>query len=338
MNPRRRPHGRTGAQRGYVLLLVLAALAVIAYVAQRFAQRNDDLRRNALDFSRYAEARASVAGALSATLYWNATRPLMPAGRGDPNGQLRQDGQRYTTTDGAWVAIQDFRGLMAINGVNRQMLTALLVQDGLSAQRAQAMVDVLDDYIDTDQLKRLNGAERPEYRALGLPGPRNDWLVSTRELEAMPLWRDDPARLARLMRLFSADIGHPQNPATAPVPVLKAMFPSLNDAQLDVLLSLRRTDQLRNRVIAQGLTGLPLDSDEYAFAPGNDSRIAVWAPGLPRALEYNARLVPAGELGPWVITEQHSITRLTFTDEAPPALPFPLALGGRTQAASPASP
>lgn len=325
---------RGRGQQGYVLLMVLAALAVMAYVAQRFAQRNDELRRNALDFSQYAQARAATAGALSATLYWNATRPLLPAGRGVLDSQLRQDGRPYTTTDGAFVAVQDFRGLLAVNGVSRPVLRTLLIQDGVPLQRAQAMIDVLDDYIDTDSLKRLNGAERGEYRALDLVGPRNDWLVSARELETMPLWRDDPAQLTLWMRWFSGDIGHAINPSTAPLPVLRAMLPTASPTQLELIQTLRRSDQLRDGRIAQSLTGLPFDSDDYIFAPGNDSRIAVWAPGLPRALEYNARLIPAGELGPWVITEQHSITRLTFTHEAPPALPFPLAFGARLQAAS----
>lgn len=330
---------RHAGQGGYVLLMVLAALAVMAFVAQRFAQRNDELRRNALDFSRYAEARASTFGALSATLYWNATRPLMPAGRGVAGSQLRQDGQIYVTGDGAFVVVQDFRGLLAPNGVDRSILRSFLVQDGVPLQTAQAMTDVLDDYIDTDNLRRINGAERPEYQALGLVGPRNGWLLSPRELETMPLWRDDPAKLGRWLRSFSSDIGHPYNPATAPVTTLRALFPTANPAQLELLQTLRRSDQLLNGRDAQQLTGLPFDSDDYIFAPGNEARVTIWAPGLPRSLEYNVRLVPAGELGPWVITEQHSTTRLTLTDEAPPAaLPFPLALGAQNRSASAPAP
>lgn len=325
---------RRPGQQGYVLVMVLVALTVMAFVAQRFAQRNDELRRNALDFSQYAQARSAAAGALSATLYWNATRPLMPAGRGTLDNELRHDGQRYVTADGAFIEVQDFRGLLAINGASRITLTNLLVQDGVPLQRAQAMMDVLDDYIDTDNLKRINGAERPQYRALDLPGPRNDWLLSLRELETMPLWRDDPVQLARWTRWFSADLGHPINPSTAPLPVLRAVLPTANSAQLELIQTLRRSNQLRDGRVAQSLVGLPLDNDDYFFVPGYDSRITLWAPGLPRALEYNARLVPGGELGPWVITEQHSITRLNFTDEAPPALPFPLAFGARPQAAS----
>lgn len=313
-------------QGGYVLLMVLAALAVMAYVAQRFAQRNDELRRNALDFTQYAQGRAAAASALAATLYWNDTRPMMPAGRGDAAAQLRQDGQRYETSDGALVSVQDGRGLVSLNAVDRRMLTALLTQDGVPLTRAHAMVDVLNDYIDTDQLKRLNGAEAPEYRALGLPPPRNDWLLSVRELETMPLWRDDPARLARMSRWFSTELSNLYNPITMPEPLLRALWPTAPPAQIDLVLNLRRSDLLRTGRNAQALTGLPFESEEYLLAPGFESRITVWAPGLPRALEYNARLTPAAELGPWVITQQHTATRLDIRNEASPALAFPLPL------------
>lgn len=313
-------------QGGYVLLMVLAALAVMAYVAQRFAQRNDELRRNALDFTQYAQGRAATASALASTLYWSGTRPLMPAGRGDATAQLRQDGQVYRMPDGALVSVQDGRGLFSLNTVSRRMLTTLLVQDGVPLTRAQAMVDVLDDYIDTDTLKRLNGAETPEYRALSLPAPRNDWLLSVRELESMPLWRDDPVRLARMSRWFNTELRGEYNPLTMPEPLLRALWPTAAPAQIDLVVKLRRMDMLRNGRGAQALTGLPFGSDDYVLAPGFEGRITVWAPGLPRALEYNARLTPEGEAGPWVITQQHTTKRLDFRNEAPPALAFPLSL------------
>ena len=41
------------SQNGYVLLMVLGVLAVMAFVIGRFAERNDQLRRNALDLTQY---------------------------------------------------------------------------------------------------------------------------------------------------------------------------------------------------------------------------------------------------------------------------------------------
>ncbi len=325
---------REPRQSGYVLLMVLGVLAVMAFVVQRFAQRNDELRRNALDFQQYADGQAAVSGALAATLYWNATRPLQPTGRGDATLLLSQDDRPYKTEDGTWVQVQDARGLLSANGAPRAALQALLVQDGVPVTRAQAMLDVLDDYIDTDNLKRLNGAERAEYQALGLPGPRNDWLLSLRELQVMPLWREDAARLARWSGWLTADPGHLFNPATAPLPTLRAMFPNAAPAQLDQILQLRAQDQLRDLRVARAVLSLPMDEEDYILSTGNDARIRLWAPGLPMALEYNARLTPAGELGPWVITEQHSTKRLNPIDEAPRALAFPLASNAQRAASS----
>lgn len=317
------------SQSGYVLLMVLSVIAVMALVIGRFAQRNDELRRNALDLQQYAEGQTAVAGGFAATLYWNTTRPLMPSGRGDAMAQLRQDGRPYKTQDGAFVMLQDARGLLSINGGSRSVLQSLLVQDGVSVERAQVMIAVLDDYIDTDNLKRINGAERAEYEALGLPGPRNDWLLSLKELEQMPHWRNDAARLARLLRSLYADIGHPFNPVTAPIPALRAMFPTEPPQVVERLLRLREQDQLTDLRRTNAILGWNLNDDDFILAPGNDTRITLWAPGLPRALEYNVRLTPAGELGPWVITEQHSTKRLKTSDEAPRAIAFPLAISAQ---------
>lgn len=320
---RRRP---AAGQGGYVLLMVVAALAVVAFIALRFSERIDQLRRGALGFNDYAEARTKALSARTATLYWMATRPLMPAGRGDAAAMLRMDGRSYALADGTVVAVQDLRGLLSVNAVDRPALLNLLRLEGLDPQRAQAWLDVLEDYLDTDSLRRLNGAEQAEYQALGLAGPRNDWLMTLRELEQMPLWRDDTARLARLSRWLNVSIGGQFNPNTAPAEVLKALMIGASPAQLELLLSLRKADQLTSGAFASRATGLSLDREDYWFVPGWDSRITVWAPGLPRALEYNARLTPAAPTGPWILLEQHSAPRPSSSNEPIAAPPFPLPL------------
>lgn len=316
---------RRGVQGGYALLMVMAALTVVAFVALRFAERMDQLRQSAAGFNDYAEARARAAGARAAGLYFLATRPLRPAGRGEGEQVLREDGRLYRFPDQSLIAVQDYRGLLAINAVDRRLIQALLVQDGLDPIKAQAWIDVLDDYIDTDSLKRLNGAEKDEYRQQELTPPRNDWLLSLRELSRMPLWKDDPERLARVSRHFHAGLINLINPNTATDAVIDAMFVNAPISQRQILTTLRRTDLLTDGRTATRLTGLPLDVDEYIFLPGNDMRLTVWSPGLPRSLEYNARLTPAGLSGPWILVEQQPTTRLNRTDEANAAPLFPMA-------------
>lgn len=328
-------------QGGYVLLTVIGALAVVAFVALRFAERIDDLRRNAVGFNEYAGARANAAGARASALYWMATRPLALGGHGSPTAMLREDDRPYRFADGAVVRVQDARGLLSLNVGDRQILLKLLVADGLEPSRAQAFVDVLDDYLDTDDLRRLNGAERQDYAALGLPPPRNDWIYSLRELETLPLWRDDRERLGRLARSVGVGMSHQFNPLTAPATVLRARFAGASASQLELLMTLRESEQLNSGTNAARLTGLALDGDDIHLAPGWESRLTVWAPGLPRALEYNARLTPAGAVAPWVIVEQHSTTRPSSgpdqANEFSAAPLFPLSLAAGAQPSQPAS-
>lgn len=311
-------------QGGYVLILVLALLAVGSFVALRFAERNDALRRSALGLAQYVEAQQQAASALAAARYWMATRPLHPMGHAEGQRVLREDGRWYRHPNGAWVAVQDHRGLLSVNALDREALLRLLVSEGLAPQAAQAWLDVLQDYQDTDALRRLNGAERDEYRALGLPPPRNDWLISLRELEQLPRWREEPAIARRVSRWLHTAINNQFNINTAAPVVLKARFPGMSDVQLRVVEGLRQADQLRQVRSAAAATDLPLDEDTVILVPGYTSRITVWAPGLPQALDYNLRLTPAGQDGPWTVREQQPAPRPAALDEPSRAALFPL--------------
>jgi len=331
---------RRRAESGYVLLIVIGTLAVISFVAMRFAERIDELRHSARSFTELAAARTQASGAAAAALYWMATRPIMAIGHGDGALSLKEDGRLYRGDNGAWLSVQDVRGLLSLNALDAQATLNLLVQDGLELERASAYLDILQDYRDADDLKRLNGAEREDYARQGLPPPRNDWLLSSRELELMPLWRDDPARIARLSRLLSVVGSSSFNPATAPIEILKAIFPQANAGQIDLLLTLRKGEQLINAAMASHVTGLQLDREGYWFAPSGETRITAWASGMPRALEYNARLTPAGESAPWIIMELHSASRITPPNEpnAAPVFPLALAPSAATVAASATAP
>ena len=177
----RRPRG-WASQRGYALLLVLGSLAAIAVVAGRFASRVDLLRGQARTMQAYADASVAAAGALAVGQYWVATREAGPLGFGSGAELLRADGTTYTLSNAATVQVQDQRGLIALNTVDLAPLRSLLQLQGVAPPKADAMIDGLLDYTDTDGLHRLNGAEAPAYEALGRPPPRNDWLLSTHEL------------------------------------------------------------------------------------------------------------------------------------------------------------
>lgn len=300
--------GRAG--RGYVLPLVLGALVMMALVAGRFAQRMEGLREQSSRLTAYADARLAASNATATALYWISTRELGPAGFGPPTQpRLWADGRPYLMPDGAELQVQDLRGLYPLNMPDRQTLRHLLALEGAPASDADALIDVLLDYTDTDNLKRLNGAETAEYAALSLPPPRDDWLLSVRELQRMPLWRDRPELVQRLAALASTGRQSLLNPNTAPLAILRALLPAASAEQLELFDTLRHVAPFTDGAAAQRATGLPLDSDAYMFHVGEQFRLDFWAPGLPQSLQYNLLLLPGGQAAPWLITEVHPAPR-----------------------------
>jgi hypothetical protein len=316
-------------QGGYVLIMVLAALALITLVASRFAQRIDALRAQALSLDGYAAAQVEAASMREAALYWVSTRPLGRAGFGHfPAPELRADARLYAMPSGAELRVQDLRGLLALNVPSRPVLTQLLIGLGAAPSRADALVDVLLDYQDTDNLKRLQGAEAAEYGALGLPPPRNDFLLAANELLRMPLWRDEPALANALARVSSTNREGALNPNTMPLPLLRAVLPRATPEQLELLQTLRHNAGFDGGAAMLGATGLSLIGDDYLFHVSDRVRLTVWAPGLPHALQYNVQLDPAGANAPWHIYDTQPEPRAIPTDATPErATPFPLVIG-----------
>lgn len=313
--------------RGYVLITTLAALALIGFVAARFASRIDLLREQTLALKEYAAARASAESARSMALYWVGTRPVTEKSIGWPgDASVAADGRWYRLASGALTAVQDQRGLMPMSAPDRYATSALLRAFGVPASRTDAYLDVLEDYLDADSLRRLNGAEMRDYAQRGLFGPRNDWLLTVAELRYMPVWRDDPSLLDRMEPLLSPRRSSALNPNTAPREVLQAYLPGATAEQLDRFVRLRETENFSDGGSASLLAAVPLDRDDFVFRVSNELRLTVWAPGLPRALEYNLLLNPAGTRGPWLVTEAHLVPRPPLTDGSQPPSSFPLAL------------
>ncbi len=59
-------------------------------------------------------------------------------------------------------------GLIDINYASRPLLQLIFEQAGLDEQSTQNMLDILEDFRDVDDLKRINGAEDGDYKNAGL--------------------------------------------------------------------------------------------------------------------------------------------------------------------------
>ena len=327
MRRTRRAGTRGRAERGYVLILVLGAIALTALLATRFAQRIDALRAQTATLKSYAEQRLQTRNALAVALYWVSTRPIGPAGFGpmlEPS--LRADDRVYRLPGGGEIQVQDERGLYPLNAMERESMRALLRAQNVAVQEADAYIDILLDYTDTDSLKRLNGAEAQDYAALGLPPPRNDWLISVRELNRMPRWRDSPAVVAAFERLASPGRRQVVNPNTAPIELLTALLPGARTEQLELFATLRRQAPFLSGAVARQATGLALESDALVFHVDAMLRITVSAAGAPMTHQYNLMLAPAGRLAPWQILAAHTAPRPERRESLYPDATLPLAL------------
>jgi general secretion pathway protein K len=166
-------------ERGFVLIIVIAVLGLLALAAAGFAQ----VTRSQV------KAAASTVGSSTAQGLADAGVQLavldLVLGRQDPSYQRRfavgakpfacdaGDGRRLA------VSISDEAGKVDLNGAADRLLQALLVGVGASKGLADAIIDFRDD----DNIKRPQGAERDDYSAAGRPGPKNAPFSAVEEIE-----------------------------------------------------------------------------------------------------------------------------------------------------------
>jgi hypothetical protein len=294
-------------ERGYVLVGTLLLLALMGLVAARLAARLGDLRAQTVTLDSLADGITATHDARALALFHLTTQPVTPLGIGaEPSTRWPVDGRPIRLHEAATATLQDHRGLLGVNTPDRSVLGRLLLDHGVRSDRAAAMLDVLEDYTDTDNLRRLNGAERQEYEVLGLPSPRNDWMGSPEELRQIPLWRDDPALLSRILPLLSGRRDAVMNPNSAPREVLAARFPAAPSGLLDSFIARRTAAPYRTPEEARTATGLAF-SDADVFHPGNFYRLRLSMRGLPVALEYNVRLTPESQTRPWQIVDSRAV-------------------------------
>jgi general secretion pathway protein K len=167
-------------QRGVALILVLWVAILLTVIAGSFAfaMRTDmQVVQNSVAIAR-AEAAAN-AGVHRALL--ELFKPPTDAERWQADGQAHE-----ITLAGAKVTVSvlDESGKIDINAAAIELLKGLFLSAGLKDEEAVALVDAVQDWRDADDLRRLNGAEEPEYRAAGLKyKPANAPFQTIEELQ-----------------------------------------------------------------------------------------------------------------------------------------------------------
>ena len=187
-----------------------------------------------------AAANAGIQRAL-----YELSKPISASGRWTPDGTSRD----WTYQDASVnISMTDETAQIDINTANAELLRGLFLSQGLSADEATALVDAIADWKDPDTLKRLNGAEEPEYLAAGLAyKPSNAPFQSIEELNrVLGMTPALYARIAPLITVYSRQPG--VYAQIAPRAVLRAI-PHVTDEQVDLYLQQRELARAGNAAL-----------------------------------------------------------------------------------------
>lgn len=191
-------------QSGYILALNITVLAMMLVGATYIGQRMALAMRLAQAEKQRVANEQSFEDVRARVLFLLATLPRTPEGLGNGNETIRLDGRYYRAGNGILVSLQDARGLFGVNvwgvGAGRENIERLLATYELEPVAIDRLTDALLDYRDNDNLRRINGAEKDDYRTAGKSTPvRNDNLLVPTEVARIlgwagitQLWEADP--------------------------------------------------------------------------------------------------------------------------------------------------
>ncbi len=289
-----------------IILWVLAGLAVIATAVA--STTSSSARSIKLLRDRVAAERAFMSTQARITIL-ASTGSNERATIVSNTGTLLVDGRMTQVSEHEWVQLQDTRGLLNLNRPDAGRLPKLLQYCGASESQVGALADALADYIDDDDLKRINGAESFDYRAAGMPEPRNSPLLSREEL-----WRvfgfaaiRDRWRAAGCDALVTVHGDVAINRNTSPKELL--IFDGMSEVAANAAIDAREHGLPNTAIVTQG----PDPSNPYSFVStgfvGKTMRIRHQMDSIQWQAEYELELTPRREGGPWRIHELRTLPK-----------------------------
>ena len=224
-----------GRQRGIALVLVLWGVTLLAVIAASFAFSMRTGTVSAQNMLSSARAATLADAGVQRALY----ELFKPAG---DNQRWLGNGMEHPWEFGGArisVMIQDISGRIDLNTAPDALLQGLFKSVGLDDEKSSALLDVILDWRDSDDLRRLNGAEAADYLAAGLKyKPANAPFETVDELQrVLGMTPQLYAQLADALTVYSKQAG--VNPAVASRKVLLAI-PGVDEATVDSYLASRR--------------------------------------------------------------------------------------------------
>lgn len=231
----------------------------------------------------------------------------------DPiGGELKLDDSRYLGLGGGNFSIQDESGLFPVVWPRPRDLDGFLAAQGVDREKVPRLRDALLDYIDPDDLTRLNGAERVDYEREGLPPPPNRRLLVPGEIARVKGFDElPPEQLARIIDYITPYYTGAVNLNTMPAGLLPVWVAGCPETCGRLVAGRQEFPFISSSDLQARLaTLLPGDdATDYRYVAEDGLRLTLWG-RTGAAWRMHVRLSPlADKRGPWSILATYPIPR-----------------------------
>ena len=309
---------KRNSQKGYILALNIAVLAVMLVGATYMGQRMSVALNLARAEKNRVAGELAIESARAQVLFLLATAPRSKFGLGTfADHSVALDGREYRLGKDVRVSLQDTRGLISLNGIGlggmgRAPLERLLATYNLDVPTISRLTDTLLDYRDTDDLRQLNGAEKEDYIVAGKRGAmRNTELLAPGEISQVLGWDEIPA-------LWGND------PITNHVNVLRTTLFNANNADWRALVAMTgTTEEIAKSLIKTRRAGETPDISKMVFTeaindpfglgaavslfPSETIIVTLQYEGTPSGTRMAVKSTPASEVAPWLIQYSYRV-------------------------------
>ncbi len=325
-------------EQGFVLIAVLGLLMVMSLVAAFVAGYAEERTHQAIELRQAWQANLDQQSTIATVLHLVATRPRVAQGyslasssgqrfSGNEMQALAADSRVYRGIGKSRFAIQDEGALLSLLDPDRERWHLLLKERGVAPIEADRVLDLLLDYTDKDDLRRLNGANDSDYLARGLLKPSHRLMVSPGELFNL-LDASQWAWAADILPMLTARSGQLLNLNTMPLALLGSLS-GVDRSIAERLVSLRQQQPFLSLTDANKRVGkiLPILDEQVPGIVSVYTRLMVWSGDDNRCRQQKwigISLSPTSILAPWEIDYAFTFNNEQICEVAQPLVVAPL--------------
>jgi len=325
-------------QKAFILVTTLWMLAILTIAASFFALWTQRAIELAQDLQTNLQGEVDAYNTQSQLFYLFSTRRFTMAGLNPkirpvqfnlitepyevdmdaimPVGtEISLDDSVHQGIGQARFSIQDKAGLLSLHNVSfgydqnaKRQAMKLLGILGVKAENRRPLIERLQDYTDSDDLHRINGAEAQHYKQQGLPPPPNRLLLNSMECRAIlgwneqhVLWEDN-----QWGQLTTNATAGAFNLNTAPKLVLQSLDGISAEIAQQIVSWRKEFGVFLNYLQFHKLARVEIGGDKftvgYRLFPSEYFRVSIWHNTSQKMRQYHIKLTPnLDQAKPWQV-------------------------------------